>query len=269
LAERDKTISSLQKQIDDLKRRADQGSQQLQGEVFELKLEAILRLKFPWDAIEPVPSGEHGGDVLHRVFGSIQQLCGTIVWETKRTKNWSDGWLAKLRDDQRTARADLAVIVSQSLPKDVEGFDLIDGVWVTSFQCAIPLAIALRQSIIDVAAARQAIDGQQTKMNMIYQYLTGPRFRDRIQAIVEKSSDMHADLEKERKAMMKLWAKREEQIRYVIESTAGMYGDLQGIAGRTLHEIEELEFKTGEDTVAQSQDERCHYLQDALSQQAS
>lgn len=241
VAEKEQTISSMQKQIEDLKRRAEQGSQQLQGEVQELELESMLREKFPQDSIEPVAKGEYGGDALQRVIGPMGQSCGAILWESKRTKNWTDGWLAKLREDQRAAKAELAVIVSQALPKDVESFDHIDGVWVTSHRCALPVALALRQSLIELAAARKAGEGQQTKMELVYQYLTGPRFRHRVQAIVEKFSDMQDDLDKERKTMTRLWAKREEQIRGVIESTAGMYGDLQGIAGKTLQEIEGLE----------------------------
>ncbi len=170
------------------------------------------------------------------------------MWESKRTKNWSDGWLAKLREDQRAAKAELAVIVSQALPKDVETFDFIDGVWVTSPRNVIPVAIALRHTLIELSLARQAGEGQQTKMELVYQYLTGPRFRHRVQAIVEKFSDMQSDLDKERKTMTKLWAKREEQIRCVIESTAGMYGDLQGIAGKTLQEIEGLDMPLLEST---------------------
>jgi len=239
--EKEEQIASMQRQIEELKRRAEQGSQQLQGEVQELELESLLRLKFPRDIIEPVPKGEFGGDVLHRVIGPQGQHCGTILWESKWTKNWSDTWLAKLRDDQRTAKAELALIVSHVLPKGVDAFDFIEGIWVTEARCAIPVAIALRQYLIELSAARQASDGQQTKMEMVYQYLTGPRFRHRVEAIVEKFSDMQADLEKERKTMTRGWAKREEQIRGVIESTAGMYGDLQGIAGRTLQEIEGLD----------------------------
>ena len=239
--EKEEQISSMQRQIEELKRKAEQGSQQLQGEAQELELESLLRSKFPRDTIEPVPKGEFGGDVLHRVNGPQGQACGTILWESKRTKHWSDTWLAKLRDDQRAAKAEVALIVSRALPPGVGPFDLIDGVWVTDSQCAMPVAMALRQSLIDLSAARQAGDGQQTKMEMVYQYLTGPRFRHRIEAIVEKFSDMQADLEKERKTMTRLWAKREEQIRGVIDSTAGMYGDLQGIAGKTLQEIDGLD----------------------------
>ncbi|MCH7924698.1 MAG: DUF2130 domain-containing protein [Planctomycetes bacterium] len=243
VVEKEQTIAAMQRQIEDLKRKAEQGSQQLQGEAQELHLEQTLQAKFPFDAVEPVPKGEFGGDILQRVTGPNGQRAGTILWESKRTKNWSDGWLPKLRGDQRAAKAEVAIIVSQALPKDVDSFDLIDGVWVTEPRFAIPVAIALRQSLIELAAARQAGEGQQTKMELVYQYLTGPRFRHRVQAIVEKFTDMQQDLDRERKTMTRLWAKREEQIRGVIESTAGMYGDLQGIAGRTLQEIEGLDIK--------------------------
>ncbi len=241
--EKEQTIASMQKQIEELKRRAEQGSQQLQGEVQELELEAMLTSKFPLDQIHPVAKGEHGGDVLHRVASSFGQACGTILWESKRTKNWSDGWLIKLREDQRQAKAEIAIIVSQALPKEVETFEFIDGVWVTHPKVALPLAIAMRNTLMEVAGARQASEGQQTKMEMVYQYLMGPRFRQRVQAIVEGFSSMKEDLDKERKVIMKQWAKREEQIDRVMMATVGMYGDLQGIAGKSLQEIDGLELQ--------------------------
>ena len=241
--EKEQTIVSMQRQIEDLKRRAEQGSQQLQGEVQELEVESLLSSRFPRDMIQPVPKGEFGGDVLHRVVGPLGQPCGTILWESKRTKNWSDTWLPKLREDQRTAKAEIAVIISQALPKDVETFDLVDGVWVAHPRVLLPIAITLRNTLIEVASARQASEGQQTKMEMVYQYLTGQRFRQRIQAIVEAFSSMREDLDRERKAITKQWAKREEQIDRVMQATVGMYGDLQGIAGKTLQEIEGLEFQ--------------------------
>lgn len=235
--EKEQTIASMQRQIEDLKRRAEQGSQQLQGEVQELELEALLRAKFPLDTIDPVPKGEHGGDALHRIMGPLGQACGTILWESKRTKNWSDGWLPKLRDDQRAAKAEVAVIVSQILPKGVEAFESIDGVWVSHPRVALPLAVSLRYALLDIASARSAAEGQQTKTEMVYQYLTGPRFRQRVEAIVEAFSSMQDDLNAERKAITKQWAKREEQIERVMQATVGMYGDLQGIAGKTMKEI--------------------------------
>jgi hypothetical protein len=241
--EKDQTITAMQRQIEELKRRAEQGSQQLQGEVQELQLESLLKAKFPRDTIHPVAKGDFGGDVLQRVLGPLNQICGTILWESKRTKNWSDGWLPKLRDDQRAAKADIAVILSQALPKEVETFGFLDGVWIADPKVALPVAVSLRQSLIEISAARQASEGQQTKMAMVYSYLTGPRFRQRVQALVEAFSSMKEDLDREKKTITRQWAKREEQIDRVMQATVGMYGDLQGIAGKTLQEIEGLEFQ--------------------------
>jgi hypothetical protein len=241
VAEKEQVISSMQAQIEALKRRAEQGSQQLQGEVMELDLEAVLRARFPADAVQPVPKGVTGADLIQRVFGPGAVPAGTILWETKRTRNWTDLWLAKLRDDQRALGAEVALLMSEALPKGVETFDLIDGVWVARPAVALPLAMALRQSLIELGQAKAARAGQGTKMEMVYDYLTGPRFRHRVEAIVERFTDMAADLDRERKATQRLWAKREAQIQGVIEATVGMYGDLQGIAGAAFQEIEGLE----------------------------
>ncbi len=240
--EKEQTILGMQKQIEDLKRKAEQGSQQLQGEVQELQLEALLRASFPHDTVTPVPKGEFGGDALQLVATPFGQQCGKILWESKRTRNWSDGWLQKLRDDQRTAKADAAIIVSQALPKTVDIFGQIDGIWITSPKSAVAVAMAIRHALIEVTMARKSGEGQQTKMEAMYHYLTGPRFRHRVEAIVEKFQDMQADLEKERRAMQKAWAKREQQIQGIIQATSGMWGDMQGIAGRSLQEIEGLDF---------------------------
>jgi hypothetical protein len=241
LSEKEAQIAGMQRKIEDLLRRAEQGSQQAQGEVLEIELESQLRARFPRDLIEAVAKGEFGGDVLHHVIGASGQNCGTILWESKRTKAGQDGWLVKLRDDQRVAKADVALIVSSALPKNVEAFDLIENVWVAEPRFAIPLALALRQSLIDVAGSRLTQHGQQSKMALIYNYLTGPQFRLRIDAIVEKFTDMREDLDRERKALTKLWARREEQLKCVLDSTAGLYGDLQGIAGRAMPEISSLD----------------------------
>lgn len=240
VSEKEQVIAGMQKQIEELKRRAEQGSQQLQGEVQELELESLLKAKFPVDIIEPVAKGEFGGDAIQTISGPLGSPSGKILWESKRTKNWSDGWLVKLREDQRAAKAECAVIVSQVLPKGVDDFAPIDGVWVVHPRSAISLALALRHGLIEVSLARQASAGQETKMELVYQYLTGPRFRLRIEAIVEAFSSMKEDLIKEKKVIQAQWAKREIQIERVMQSTVGMYGDLQGIAGKSLQEIEGL-----------------------------
>lgn len=241
VSEKEEQISSMQRQIEELRRKAEQGSQQLQGEVLELQLESMLAARFPMDVQEPVAKGEFGGDLLHRVVGPVGQACGSILWETKRAKNWSDGWLVKLRTDQRAAKAEVSILVSDVLPKGVVSFDHIDGVWVAHPRYVIPIAVALRQSLIDVSATRVAREGQETKMEQVYNYLTGSNFRHRIEAIVERFTEMQDDLNRERKVTMRLWAKREAQIQGVVHTTVGMYGDLQGIAGRAMQEIPALE----------------------------
>src|ERR1700739_1339646 len=247
--EKDQTIESMARTIEELKRKAEQGSQQSQGEVLELELEELLCGRFPTDIIEPVGKGELGADVVQQVNGSIGQAAGIILWETKRTKAWSDGWLAKLRDDQRRSGADVALIISHALPKHVEQFDLVEGVWVANPRCALPVAVALRQGLIDVSNSRLVQQGQQTKMEQVYHYLTGTKFRQRVDAVVEKFNDMRDDLDKERKFMGRQWAKRETQILAVIESTVGMVGDLQAIAGKAMPEIPSLDMPLLESSV--------------------
>lgn len=239
-AEKDKLINDLRSQIDDLKRKSEQGSQQLQGEVLEIRLEDLLRQQFPFDDVEPVPKGIHGGDVIHSVRDATGVICGIILWESKRTKNWSDGWLPKLRDDQRAAKAQIAILVSLELPKDVSTFRHIDGIWVTSVSCAISLASALRAGLLEVAAAKRAMDGRTDKMELLYTYLSGPEFRHRVGGIVEAFVTLREELEAEKRATQRIWAKREKQLERATIQTAGMYGDLSGIIGASLPEIEQL-----------------------------
>jgi hypothetical protein len=163
------------------------------------------------------------------------------LWELKNTRNWSDGWLPKLRDNKHAAKADVALIISTALPKGIESFDLVDGVYVAHPRCAVPVALVLRQGLLEVANARTSQAGQQSKAEQVYQYLTGARFRQRIEAIVERFKDMREDVDKERKFMMKAWAKREAQVSAMIESTVGMVGDLHGIMGQVMPEISAIE----------------------------
>ena len=238
IAEKEQTISSMQKKIQELQQKADQTSQQLQGEVLELELEELLRTKFAFDSIEPVPKGEHGGDIIHRVCTQNGQPCGIILWESKRTKSWNSAWLTKLRSDQRDLKADIAVIETQALPEGIDSFGFVDGVWVCSRKTVEPVAFMLRHVLTEVNSARQISDGVKTKAELVYQYLTGPRFKQRVEAIVEAFSTMKDDLDKEKKAIMRQWSKREGQIENVMAATVGMWGDLQGIAGSSIQEIE-------------------------------
>ena len=240
-AEKDKQLDDMKKQIDELKRKAEQGSQQMQGEVLELELEESLKEEFPFDDIEPVSKGVKGGDIIQTVKTQSGRICGKILWETKRTKNWSDSWIQKLKDDQRDAKADLAILASESLPKGFHHFRLISGVWVTDILSAISLALALRVVLIQVARERETQVGKKEKMEIAYNYLTGQEFRNRVEAIVESFTAMKVDLEAERRAMLKIWAKREKQMERVISNAAGMHGDLQEIAGSSLPTIKILE----------------------------
>lgn len=248
LAEKEQLIAGMQQQIEALKQRAEQGSMQLQGEVLEIELEQRLRSEFLADAIEPVPKGVRGADVLQRVRTHAGLECGAILWETKRTKHWTREWPAKLKEDQREARAELAVIVTRTLPDGVRNFALHEGIWVCDYTAALPLAMALRQGLIQAAVARQAQTGRQGKMEQLYEFLSGHEFRHRIEAIVEAFVALQADLESERRAMEKQWAKRERSIRQVIGQTAGLYGGVQGIVGQsTLPEIKSLGLPPGND----------------------
>lgn len=242
VSEKETTIESMKKQIEELRRKAEQGSQQLQGEAQELDLERSLSEAFPSDAIEPVAKGEFGGDALQIVMNASGDVCGTILWESKRTKSWSPGWLPKLRTDQRNAKTDIAAIVSQALPQDVKTFGCVDGVWVSRYDLAVPVAALLRYSIIAAHEAQVSSEGMHTKSELVYQYLSGPRFKQRIEAIIEAFTTMSDDLHREKKSIARAWAKREEQINRVVQSTAGMYGELQGIAGSSLSELKGLDF---------------------------
>ena len=196
-----------------------------------------MRAAFPLDQIEPVPKGITGADILQSVFSRNGHPCGVIIWETKRTKAWSDAWLQKLKEDQRRAKADIAILVSEVLPKDCKHFQEINGIWVSNPQCAVNLAAALRLVITQVAHAKLAAIGKNEKMEVLYHYLSGAEFRQRIEAIVEAFVEMQDELQEERRAAERRWAKREKQIQRVISNTSGMYGDLQGLIGSSLHNI--------------------------------
>lgn len=245
--EKDKQMSDMRKTIDELKRKSEQGSQQNQGEVLELDLEAMLRARFPVDVIEPVAKGVRGADIIQRVYTRAGQPCGSIAWESKRTKAWNDEWVTKLKDDQREMKAELAVIVTEVLPKGITAFGQMDGVWITTVPLAGCVADTLRENLTQVSLARLSAVGKNEKMEAIYNYLSGPEFRQRVEGIVEAFRAMREDLEAEKRAMMKIWAKREKQIERVTTNTTGMYGDMQGIIGSTLPEIKLLELGEGDD----------------------
>lgn len=237
LMENEQKVQSLLRQIEELKRKAEQGSQQAQGEVLEVALEELLKQLFPTDSIEPVPKGVRGADVIQRVFDDSGTDCGLILWESKRTRHWSKDWLPKLRDDLRMVGASRSIIVSEQLPEHVRHFGQVDGVWVASWACVHPVAIMLREGLIGVAKSRRALDGQHSKMELVYNYLIGQEFYNRVSGVVEAFMTMRQELEAEKRALNTCWKKREKQLERVLLSTSGLYGDLQGIIGSTLPEI--------------------------------
>lgn len=248
-AEKERQLSDMRRQIEDLKRKAEQGSQQLQGEAGECELETILRATFPWDEITPVAQGVRGADLHHVVFDSRGAKCGAILWECKNARNWSDGWIAKLKEDQRALRAEIAVLVTASLPKGCSRFMLIEGVLVTDFACAAPLAAVLRTNLLQIAQARSAVMNKEEKLELLYRYLSGVEFRQRVEAIVDSFGRMREDLDQERRAAERQWAKRSKQIEAVTFNICGMYGDLQGLVP-SLPSIARLELPSGEQDAA-------------------
>lgn len=249
-AEKDKQLGDMRKQIEDLQRKAEQGSQQAQGEVLELEIESILKENFPFDEVIPVSKGIKGGDVIHTVKTQSGRICGKILWETKRTKVWSDGWIQKLKDDQREAKAEISVIVSEVLPKGFHHFRQIDEVWVSDIPSALSLALALRVILTQVAKEQEIQTGKEEKKEIVYNYITGTEFRNRVQAIMESFIAMKTDLDSEKRAMSKIWAQREKQIEKITLNIAGMRGDIEGIVGSALPAIKILELES----VAESKD---------------
>lgn len=241
VAEKDKQLEDMRKQIEVLKRKGESGSQQLQGEVQEADLADVLQGAFPDDDFERVGKGQRGADVVQSVIGLGGLKCGSILWEAKRTNNWQKAWLPKLREDQRAYKADVAALVSAALPDEVEHFDCLDGVWVSTRSAAVPMALALRQGLVETAMSRQAMTGGNSKKELVYNYLTGQEFRQRVSGVADAYIQMREDLDKEKRALTLQWSKREKQLERLLNSTVGMYGDLQGIIGANLPEVEGLQ----------------------------
>ena len=205
-------------------------------------LEETLRRAFPGDTIEPVACGVNGADVRHRVRPPGGEPCGTIIYESKQTAAWNPRWLAKVKDDQRAEQAEVAVIVSAVMPKDVSTFALIEGVWVTSFGCLPSLSLALRLGLLQLAAQRQVVNGREEKMELVYAYLTGAQFQRHVESLAATFADMDSDLMKEKRAITTSWHRREKQLERVAASMTRLHGELQGIAGAgALPRIEHLE----------------------------
>lgn len=241
LRENDIVMEALRKQIDELKRKSEQGSVQVQGEAQEAELYDILASAFKYDEITRVRKGKEGADDRMIVNDHLGNVCGSLLFESKRTKAWSDTWIAKAKLDQREAKANIIVIVSKVLPKEIQHMGNIEGVWVCDLQSAYGLTLVLRESLLQIGEARSALAGKSEKMEMMYEYLSGPHFKQRVEAIVEGFTSMSEGLEKEKRSMNAIWAQREKEIEKVVKSTSGLYGEVKGIIGRSLQEVKALE----------------------------
>jgi hypothetical protein len=241
LKERDKMNDDLRKKIEELQMKASESSVQIRGEIQELELEALLRELFPTDVIEPIGKGKFGADVAQKVRDQYGRTCGVILWESKHTKQWQSEWLPKLREDLRTYKGNVAILASQTMPDGLETFGIKDGVWVTCFDCLPGLAMAIRHELIAIAYERNAASGKGEKMEMLYNYLIGHEFRQKIEAIVEVFTSMREDLEKEKNVMERVWKKREMQLARLAVNTSRMYGEMQGLVGSALPTVAGLE----------------------------
>lgn len=246
LKEYEKKLEDQKKLVEEMQRKAEQGSMQMQGEVQELALEEILRSEFPFDSIEPVEKGIKGADVIQVVKNEFQQTCGRIIYESKRTKSFSEGWIEKLKKDQRSIGAEISVIVSEALPKDMDKFGRKDGVWICTFPESKNVAFVLREMLLREYAVRSSVSNVGGKMESLYDYLTSEDFRQKVEAIVEGFCSLKNQIDNEKRAMQRIWKEREKQLEKVIDNTIGMYGSIRGIAGSAIGSVPALELASGE-----------------------
>lgn len=249
-------FKELQKQLEDqkklteeMKRKQEQGSMQLQGEVMELAIEEWLSTQFPLDTIEEIKKGARGGDCIQIVNTRTQQCCGSIYYESKRTKDFQPGWIEKFKGDIRVKGANIGVLVTDAMPNDMERVGLKDGIWICSFDEFKGLCTVLRESIIQISNALASQENRGDKMHMLYDYLTGNTFRLQVEAIVEGFTQMKIDLESEKRAMQSIWKKREKQIEKVTINTIDMHGSIKGIAGNAIQAVKLLELPEAENGV--------------------
>lgn len=241
ILEKDKQMNDMRKQIEELKRKSEIGSQQLQGDVMEIELKNILKREFPFDEIKDVSTGIRGADILQMVKNNYGKPCGIIVWESKRTKSWTDSWIVKLKEDKRQVKADIAVIISQVLPSGIKHFAEKNGVLIGSFEMITIIGLLLRNKLIDIAMTKSSFVGREGKKEILWNYFTGKEFIQKLEAISDAYTQLQIDLETEKRWFIRKWSKQEKNIRAVIDNILGMHGDLQHIVGRDLPEIKELD----------------------------
>ncbi|MGL2497145.1 DUF2130 domain-containing protein [Helicobacter pylori] len=239
--QQEEQLEMLRNELKNAQRKAELSSQQLQGEVQELAIEEFLRQKFPLDSVEEIKKGQRGGDCIQVVHTREFQNCGKIYYESKRTKEFQKAWVEKLKSDMREIGADVGVIVSEALPKEMERMGLFEGVWVCSFEEFKGLSAVLREGVIQVGLAKKSQENKGDKVNLLYHYLTSSEFSMQVNAIIEGFEQLRADLESEKRAMARIWKSREKQIDKVFEGTINMYGSIKGIAGNAIGQVKALE----------------------------
>ncbi len=244
--QKEEQLEQLKKQLQEAQRKAEQGSQQLQGEIQELAIEEYLSNKYPFDSIDEIKKGARGGDCIQVVHTREVQNCGKIYYESKRTKEFQKSWIEKFKADMRDKGADIGVLVSEVLPKELERMGLLDGVWVCTYEEFKGLSSVLRESIIKINHAKKSEENKTDKMSLLYGYLTSTEFTMQVEAIVEGFSQMQSDLDTEKRSMNRIWKQREKQIEKVLENTIGMYGSIKGIAGNSIGNVKALELPYGE-----------------------
>ncbi|MGH2644568.1 MAG: DUF2130 domain-containing protein, partial [Chitinophagaceae bacterium] len=246
LKEKEMQIDQMKKLIEEMKRKSEQGSMQMQGEAQELALEEILHAAFPYDSISEIGKGVRGADALQEIRNHVGQPCGIIIYESKRTQAFSEGWIEKLKTDMLNAKADIAVIVTQVMPKDMEHFGQRNGIWICKFHEAVSLAQVLRESLIKIHQAMKSQENKGDKMQMVYQFVTSNEFRQQVEAIMDGFTQLKNSINKERLQMEKIWKEREKQIDKVLLNTTHMYGSFKGIAGSDIGAVKLLEGGEGE-----------------------
>ncbi len=239
--QQEEQLEMLRNELKNAQRKAELSSQQFQGEVQELAIEEFLRQKFPLDCIEEIKKGQRGGDCIQVVHTREFQNCGKIYYESKRTKEFQKAWIEKLKSDMREIGADVGVIVSEALPKEMERMGLFEGVWVCSFEEFKGLSAVLREGVIQVSLAKKSQENKGDKVNLLYHYLTSSEFSMQVNAIIEGFEQLRAELEKEKNAMARIWKSREKQMEKVFEGTINMYGSIKGIMGNTIGQVKALE----------------------------
>lgn len=249
IKEYQKQSDDQKKLIEEMKRKQEQGSMQLQGEVMELAIEEWLANNFPLDSIDEVKKGANGADCLQIVNTREVQNCGSIYYESKRTKAFQPSWIEKFKNDIRTKRANIGVLVTEVMPNGMERMGMRDGIWICTYEEFKGLSAVLRQSLIQVSQAVQAQENKGDKMSMLYDFLTSNEFRLQVEGIVEGFTQMQSDLDSEKRAMQRIWKQREKQIEKVVHNTLGMYGSIRGIAGNAVQTVRalELDFIEGDD----------------------